>query len=514
MSPIPDQTPDAGPPADSAWRRLDPRMLLIHPVREVGKAIPWLVGALIAGRNIGGGSHQWIWPLVGAAVVIAFSLLRWFTTTYRFTAEQVQLRTGLVQRTTLAAATERVRAVDITAPLLHRLLGLAAVEIGTGAGDKPVKLDGLPAAEAARLRTDLLHRRAAESVVAQIGSEAAGEQPPYVAPADTDEVLYRFEPRWLRYAPLGLAGVATAGVVVGFVFQAMDQLGLWPSRDNLPGALNRLEGRGVLTLILLIGLVALVVVSLLSIVGAALSYYGFTLGRDRAGRTLHLQRGLVTTRSTSLETRRLRGVEVRRPVLLRAVGAARLSAIVTGLNRSAEPGTAANTLLAPASPLAVVGRTGDAVLRADVAQVPLQSHGPTATRRRYVRAVVPGIVLGAVLVALGAWQHRLLAAVAGAVVLLGFAAALGRSRAALLGHAVTADHLITQSGSLANQRSIVDLDATAAVTVRRTLFQRRAGVATVELALGAGSQGYTVVDLPDDRADALAARLIDRALHR
>lgn len=494
------------------WRRLDPRMLLIHPVREIARAVPWLIGVLIAGSNIGGGDKQWLWPLVGAAAVIAYSLLRWFTTTYRFTAEQVQLRTGLLNRNTLAAATEKVRAVDVTAPLLHRLLGLAAVEIGTGAGEKPVKLDGLSAAEAARLRADLLHRSSPETVATQEVSDGGEGQPAYVTPTD-DDLLYRFEASWLRYAPFGLAGLATAGVVVGFVFQAVDQLGLRPDGDNLPGAFDRLESLGLVPIILLLGLAAIVLVSLLSVVGAALSYYGFTLGRDRAGRTLHLQRGLITTRSTSLETRRLRGVEVRRPLLLRAVGAARLNAIVTGVHRG-ERSTAASTLLAPASPLPVVARTGDAVLRAAVVGLPLQPHGPTATRRRYVRAIVPAGVVAAVVVVGGWWFDLRLPAIAAAVALLGCAVLLGRSRARMLGHALTNDHLVTQHGSLAAQRSAIDLDATAAVTVRRTWFQRRAGVATVELALGAGEQGYQVVDVSDERADALAGRLLERALHR
>lgn len=506
------QAPVEPTPADAQWRRLDPRMLLIHPVREIVRAVPWLFGVLIAGSSFGDGERQWLWPLVGAGAVIGFSVLRWFTTTYRFTSEQVQLRTGLVRRNTLAAATEKVRAVDVTAPLLHRVLGLAAVEIGTGAGEKAVKLDGLGAAEAARLRADLLHRSApTETGAAQANPNGGDAQPEYAAAVD--DVLYRFERKWLRYAPLGFAGLATAGVVFGFTVQAVDQLGLRPSRADLPGALNRLEGLGVLSLIALVGVVAIVAVSFFSVAGAALTYYGFTLGRDRAGRTLHLRHGLVTTRSISLEVRRLRGLEVRRPLLLRAAGAARLNAIVTGVQRG-EPSTAASTLLAPSSPLPVVTRTGDAVLRTAVVGLPVQPHGATATRRRYTRAVAPAAVLAAVGLALGLWLDLLLSGVVLAVVLLVGAVLLGRSRARMLGHAVTPDHLVTQSGSLAAQRSIVALDGTAAVTVRRSFFQRRAGIATVELALGAGAQGYTVIDLPDEQAEALAGHLLERALRR
>mgnify|MGYP006904091512 CR=1 FL=1 len=35
------------------WQRLDPRMLLVHPVREVVKFLPVLLGVLVAGTATG-----------------------------------------------------------------------------------------------------------------------------------------------------------------------------------------------------------------------------------------------------------------------------------------------------------------------------------------------------------------------------------------------------------------------------------------------------------------------------
>ena len=132
-------------------------MLLIHPVREVGRAIPALAGLLIAGSR---GGHEW-WSLLGLAIVVTASVLRWFTTRYLITGEQVQLRTGLLRRRTVSTPIDRVRTVDVTAHILHRLLGLARVAIGTGTSDRKresLVLDGLSAEAAAALRTELLHR--------------------------------------------------------------------------------------------------------------------------------------------------------------------------------------------------------------------------------------------------------------------------------------------------------------------------------------------------------------------
>src|SRR5262249_48277283 len=142
----------------SEWRRLSPRMLAVHPVKELGRALPGLVVLLFAGSNSG---HGALWGLLGAGIVTVLSVSRWFTTRYRVSPEQVQIREGLFRRRTLAARLDRVRTVDVTSHALHRALGLARVEIGTGVSDRKgrsvLRLDGLPADQAARLRGELLH---------------------------------------------------------------------------------------------------------------------------------------------------------------------------------------------------------------------------------------------------------------------------------------------------------------------------------------------------------------------
>jgi len=53
-----------------------------------------------------------------------------------------------------------VRSVDLEASLLHRILGLQKVQIGTGVDDDRITLDALATADAQALRTTLLTRRA------------------------------------------------------------------------------------------------------------------------------------------------------------------------------------------------------------------------------------------------------------------------------------------------------------------------------------------------------------------
>lgn len=72
------------------WLRLSPRMLLVHPVHEVARQIPVLVGSVVLGSATGNP----LWAVAALVVTVGVGVARWFTTTYRIDAEEVQLRAG------------------------------------------------------------------------------------------------------------------------------------------------------------------------------------------------------------------------------------------------------------------------------------------------------------------------------------------------------------------------------------------------------------------------------------
>jgi putative membrane protein len=81
--------------------------------------------------------------------------------------------------------------------------------------------------------------------------------------------------------------------------------------------------------------------------------------------------------------------------------------------------------------------------------------------------------------------------------------ALDRSRA--LGHRVDADWLVARAGSLDRRRDCIAAAGVIGWTVRQTLLQRRAGVATLIAATAAGVKRYQVVDVPAELAWTIAA---------
>ena len=126
-----DATEPAAAP-EVAWHRLAGAMLVIQPVRELIRAIPLLIALIFAGHATGGPP----WSLIGVALVTLRGVLMWFTTSFRITDTQLQLRRGLLRRRTLVTQLDRVRTVDVTADVWQRFFHLTKVEIGTGTTDR------------------------------------------------------------------------------------------------------------------------------------------------------------------------------------------------------------------------------------------------------------------------------------------------------------------------------------------------------------------------------------------
>lgn len=489
-------------PAAPEWRRLSPRMLLVHPVIELLRAAPALLGILYLSRN--GGAGQ-IWSLVGLVGVVVYGVVRWLTTTYRVGPEQIQVRRGLVRRSVLSVPRDRVRTVDLTSHAMHRLLGLTRISIGTGTsdrkGDNGLRLDALTVAEATRLREELLHRSTAPLPSTATATGAT----PLAAAAGT--VVARFRPAWLGYGPFSLSGLLPVVVVVGATMQFVSEAKLAPERlgvfktvgDQLTRAPLGVAVAEVLA-------VCLVIVGLASTLGYLFRFWNFTLTRGNG--VVHQSRGLVTTRAITIEERRLRGVEISEALVLRLVSGARCVAITTGLRvgHGAERG---GSLLLPPAPRSEAERVAGAILDdPSIVHAPLVEHGPIAQRRRYTRAVVPALLLTGGLWLLHRyaswpdWSWQL------SIPLVFLALILAKDRYRNLGHAMVGARLVIRRGALVRRRSMLSCDGIIGWSVYQSFFQRANNLVTLTATTAAGKQRYAVQDIGYHEALSLMDRAV------
>lgn len=464
----------AAPPMP--WQRLSPRMLLVHPVHEVLRQLPLLIGTLVLGSATG---NPW-WGVLVLVASVTFGILRWFLTTYRIAPEEIQLRSGVLRRTVLSLPRNRIRSVSTDARLLHRLLGLTVLRVSTSQearGDGDFTLDGVAVEQVPRLRAVLLADSLA--VTQQAGTPG--------------RILARWHPRWLRYSPLSFTGLAMIAAAVGIAYQAGAPRALRDSTLTQSGLdVAQRVGAPAVAAAAIAVLAASVV---LSVVRSLLTYGNLLLRRD--GDLLHLEHGLLRVRENTFDMRRLRGGTLREALLVRAFGGARLDAVMTGVNGAGE-----SSLLLPPCPAATAQAVlADLIANPDAVSGPLRGHGPAATRRRWIRALAIPAVLGIVAAVLGVpvWVWVGWAAV------MACCGLLAADRARSLGHRVSGGWLVARSGSLERRRDCIAGAGIIGWTVRQSWSQRRAGVATLIAATAAGVKSYEVIDVPAELAWSIAA---------
>ncbi|MFD0022102.1 PH domain-containing protein [Streptomyces sp. NPDC058382] len=473
----------AAPPGD--WRSLDRRTVwltaLVTAGVAAGAAVPTTLG--LSGRLGFGPAVAWV--LTGAALLIASAAgadyVRWRRTRYRVGADRVDLHTGLLLVKKRSLARERIRSVDLTAHLLQRVLGVVTVRIGTGehtGGESTLELDPVLRAEGERLRRALLER----APTTTSGSHREGD-------------LVTLDPRWIRYAPVSFVAPALGGAAAGAVLQVSDWFGAQGRVIEWVG--DRYRESSLLSVVVLL-VVAAVLAGVVGALGLWVEmWWNYRLEREPGG-TLRIRRGLLTSRSVSIEERRLRGVDLVEPLGVRLLGAARVDAITTGLAKDDEERHGDHNNLLPAAPRPVADAVAAAVLRETTSPTGAALTGhPTAARGRRLRRALAAVLAPVlVLVVLGALLTPVLLWIALGCAVVGLPAGVLLAREAYrgLGHALSGGYLVTRSGALRRSTAALERAGVIGWTVRRSYFQRRAGLLSITATTAAGAGAYTVYD--------------------
>ncbi|KAE8763858.1 PH domain-containing protein [Georgenia thermotolerans] len=164
MSDFPDD-PRPGTGADP----FDPRDVVFRPVSDgLIRARLVVAGAtlllpLVAGVALGVLVGGWTW-LAPVAVVALAGWLLWLIPRqvramgYAEADDDLLIRTGILFRSLTVVPYGRMQFVDVKAGPLDRWCGVAEVQLHTASAHSDAKIEGLPPAEAARLRDRLTAR--------------------------------------------------------------------------------------------------------------------------------------------------------------------------------------------------------------------------------------------------------------------------------------------------------------------------------------------------------------------
>jgi len=274
------------------WSRLHP----LSPVVRVGGltvAVAFiLLPSLMSGRaarNRGAGGVSVLVYLGVALLVIAAGVVRWLVTRWRVQEGHLQIETGLIRRESIRIPLERIQAVDVVAPLLARVLGLAEVRVvSAGRGAERARLAYLSAEEAPAVRAALL--------ALAHGLALQTPEPPahHLARVDNGQLVAALCLRARFAVPAMLVvGAVTAAVVAPSTVAAVP---------------------------------AAVTVAVLSAAANAFRMFNddFNFVLAEAGDGYRLDRGLLQTRHETIPFGRVQAVRLVQPLLWRPFGWARL----------------------------------------------------------------------------------------------------------------------------------------------------------------------------------------------
>lgn len=528
------------PPADlSGERRASPLLVLV----EAARTAPGLVAiaALSFARDVLAGDAGALGRLVLAVAAILagcllLSLAVWRSRTWELTDEGVRMRRGLgwgpFSRRDLTIPYDHIHTVSMTSTALERVLGLATLDLDTGAaaaeGDAS-RVRGLAQAEAEALRAELFRRRGGALPEEMKGAvkENAGEKDAAPGPVPANDrplATYALMGRDLvlaaasRMSP-GSQAAALVVLLGGWIgnlaeLGALDLGGVGADLAEAPLAELVPLVAGFLAVALLLGAATSFVVNLVRYAGHHVDRYA-----DR----VVVEHGLLSRSSRTLVAGRVQHVVVRQGLLRQLIGCAEVSAWVVAAPGVTDGELAGSVLLHPFVRMGELDAFLGTVLPSyagALGRARLGRLGPAARRRALVRVVVRWLLVAA-LVALAlafvgrlgllgdaAWLLRPLAvaaAVLGAALLARLAAdALRGWHSARYGH--TARELVLVTGGLIRLSVIAPRAHLQHMRLSASPLQRRARLASLSVRTAAGiADGLDLRDLPECAADELLA---------
>jgi putative membrane protein len=450
-------------------RRLHPLSLLFGIAVLVRRFLVPALLFLVFAR----GENWQRWMLLPFVFLVGAELIRYFTLTYRMTSDgELVIRSGLFSRTERHIPFERVQNVELVESAVHRMLGVTEVRLQTGSG----------AEVEAHLR--VISREAVEELRAAMLSNRRTAD---AAPAST--ALLR----------LPLTEVALHGLITGRGLVVLAAIGgvLFEYNVDWEAFVERVIPAGpeqwqfdwdnpferwsrTLTLWTLVFVPAVALLRLLSAAWAVVRLYDFTLAR--AGEGLQSQYGLLTRVSATIPRARIQVLSVHEGLWHRWLRRASVRVDTAGQFKQ-ESGRVGSQWIAPIVRVEALLR----LLREVQPDAEIDPAGWTPVHRRaFVRVMRLQLIWTAALTLAAGIAIGPLVAVP-AIIVAALAVWHARRLTARLAVALTPSSIVLRAGAFSHRRSIARFSRIQSVTVTRSPFDRRWGMAGISVDTAGGS---------------------------
>lgn len=303
---------------DDSWHHLHPLSPFIRTAHIV------VVGVVIAAQQI---SEVLEAPLValsifGIGVVVAaiYGYISYRWTGFRATAEQIELKTGVLFRQHRRIPVDRIEAIDIARPITARIFGLVELrtEVVSSSGSE-MRFQYLDEDDAKALREFVLQLRD--------GPQPAETGEHHVAPEPKPERIALEVPASRILFAYGITRILlTAVLALGLVI-----VGAATTTSIAVGAL--------------LSAFPIILAILVTTAKVVENFWGFRVSYDERG--MIVRRGLLNELTQKVPVSRIQGIRIEEPLLWRRFNYARLVVDVAGYRNTTVDGAAETAVLAP-----------------------------------------------------------------------------------------------------------------------------------------------------------------------
>lgn len=430
--------------------------------------------------------------LIGGLFSLGVSVIAYFRYFFHLEDDQLVIQKGVFNRSLTKLPFERIQNLYIEQNVLHRLLGVVSLRVDSaGSSGHEVTIDALERGDAEAMRAFVLEQKQEESAPSAEASGPALAMQSLVLRLTFDDLL-----------KIGVTQnhLATAGVIVGTVFGFLFTVAGAFEQDMVKTLIERwpMLQPGFWGFLILAAIL-FIVAFFLTLIRTVTQHYDLQFFESREG--FQLKAGLFNRREASMQKSKIQLIRWADNPLRRLLGLYRVSIhqAISGSERAAEqiaiPGCKAFQVED------VVHSSFEGSRQADFRAHCISS----AYFLWYIRfyALLPAVVFGALWYFLGE-QRFALPAIGFPIIGALYLWAYQRRFKLWLAPA----YLKTERGVLGRTMELLPIYKVQSVRMRQSFFQRRRGLASVEVFTAGGS--VTVPFLPLD----LARSLQDYILYR
>lgn len=298
-------------------------------------------------------------------VILVLFTLSWRMHTFRITSEVVEVRSGVLFRSSRRARLDRVQGVNLVRPFIPRLFGAARLEVSVAGQDGNVQLAYLASSLADGLRHDILRLA---SGLRQASADVVGTEP------QTSAAPGVLAPGVSAPGASALGALAQSRVTE-FLAPELDPQAAAPESvvrippGRLIGSLVA-SGFTVFLVLAITGVILSAVFGgpnwlLFAILPGIIGSFGFYYSRftrslrysiAATSEGVRVGYGLLSTSSETLPSGRIHAIEVSQPVLWRPFGWWQVQINKAGQSTNSGAGGAANTVTLPVGTIEDVAR--------------------------------------------------------------------------------------------------------------------------------------------------------------